>query len=238
MGFYLSGHPLDDMVDALRRKRRTDLLTDAIAKAEGVAEALRMAGVVRRRQERAAQSSGEKFAFVTLSDPTGEYEVLFPPESWRRCRDLLEPGAAVAITVRAKAKDGEVRLLRRQRRAGGQGEAENVVAGLRVYLAPRSAEIEALKKRLEGVTDPRGGEIVLVAGLSAGREVEVKLPGRFTSWTRRAVRGAIKTAPRRQRLRRGSLGFGSLRGERDRAQPRIQLASIRGAVTHSPRRTR
>ena len=191
VGFYLSGHPLDDMVDALR-KRRTDLLTDAIAKAEAGAEALRMAGVVRRRQERAAQSSGEKFAFVTLSDPTGEYEVLFPPESWRRCRDLLEPGAAVAITVRAKAKDGEVRFF------GDSAEpvskaVENVVAGLRVHLAPRSVEIEALKKRLESVGNPRGGEIVLVAGVGAGKEVELKLPGRFT--LDGAVRGALKTAP-------------------------------------------
>ncbi len=191
VGFYLSGHPLDDMVDALR-KRRTDLLTDAIAKASAGAEALRMAGVVRRRQERAAQSSGEKFAFVTLSDPTGEYEVLFPPESWRRCRDLLEPGAAVAITVRAKAKDGEVRFF------GDTAEpvakaVENVVAGLRVHFAPRSAQIDALKKRLEGVTNSRGGEIILVAGVGAGREVEVKLPGRFT--LDGAVRGAIKTAP-------------------------------------------
>jgi DNA polymerase-3 subunit alpha len=38
-----------------------------------------MAGVVRRRQERASARSGEKFAFISLSDPTGEYEVLFPP---------------------------------------------------------------------------------------------------------------------------------------------------------------
>jgi DNA polymerase-3 subunit alpha len=190
IGFYLSGHPLEDMVEALRR-RRTDLYADAVAKAEAGTEALRMAGVVRRRQERAAQGSGEKFAFVTLSDPTGEYEVLFPPESWRRCRDTLEPGQAVAITVRARAKEGEVRFF------GDSAEpvakaVENVVAGLRVHVAPRSAEIEALKKRLEGVTNPRGGEIVLVAGLS-GREVELKLPGRFT--LDGAVRGAIKTAP-------------------------------------------
>ncbi|WP_411287549.1 DNA polymerase III subunit alpha [Phenylobacterium sp.] len=191
VGFYLSGHPLDDMVEALRR-RRTDLLTDAIAKAEGGAEALRMAGVVRRRQERASQASGEKFAFVTFSDPTGEYEVLFPPENWRKCRDLLEPGKAVAITVRARAKDGEVRFF------GDSAEpvekaVENVVAGLRVHLAPRSAEIEALKARLEGVASGRGGEIVLVAGLGGGREVEMKLPGRFK--LDNAVRGAIKTSP-------------------------------------------
>ena len=150
-----------------------------------------MAGVIRRKQERPSRT-GEKFAFVTLSDPTGEYEVLFPPEQLKRCRDLLEPGRAVSIRVRAKASDGEVRFF------GDDVEPvekaiENVVAGLRIHLAPRSAEIEALKRRLEGVTNPRGGEIVLVAGLEGGREVEMKLPGRFT--LDGAVRGAIKTAP-------------------------------------------
>ena len=191
VGFYLSGHPLDDMIEALRRKR-TDLLADVIPKAEAGAEAFRMAGVVRRRQERSSQSSGEKFAFVTLSDPTGEYEVLFPPEALRKCRELLEPGKAVAIRVRAKAKDGEVRFF------GDDVEPidkaiENAVAGLRVHLIPRSAEIEALKKRLEGVSNSRGGEIVLVAAIEGGREVEVKLPGRFT--LDGAVRGALKTSP-------------------------------------------
>ena len=191
VGFYLSGHPLDDMVEALRRKR-TDLLADVIPKAEAGAEAFRMAGVVRRKQERASQSNGEKFAFVTLSDPTGEYEVLFPPEALRRCRELLEPGKAVAIRVRAKAKDGEVRFF------GDDVEPidkaiENAVAGLRVHLTPRSAEIEALKKRLQGVVNDRGGEVILVAAIEGGREVEMKLPGRFT--LDGAVRGALKTSP-------------------------------------------
>ncbi|WP_421935588.1 DNA polymerase III subunit alpha [Phenylobacterium sp.] len=188
VGFYLSGHPLDDMVEALRRKR-TDLLTDATAKALGGAEALRMAGVVRRKQERPSRS-GEKFAFVTFSDPTGEYEVLFPPESLKKCRDFLEPGKAVALRVRAKASDGEVRFF------GDDVEPvekaiENVVAGLRVHVSP-NAEIEAIKKRL-GVTNSRGGEVLLTTQLGAGREVELKLPGRFT--LDGAVRGAIKTAP-------------------------------------------
>ncbi len=190
VGFYLSGHPLDDMVEALRRKR-TDLLAEVIPKAEAGAEAFRMAGVVRRKQERASQSSGEKFAFVTLSDPTGEYEVLFPPESLRKCRDMLEPGMAVSLKVRAKARDGEVRFF------GDDCEPvdkaiENAVAALRVHLVPRSIEIEAIKKRL-GVANPRGGEIILVAPIDGGREIEMRLPGRFT--LDGAVRGALKTAP-------------------------------------------
>ncbi|MDO9249048.1 MAG: OB-fold nucleic acid binding domain-containing protein, partial [Phenylobacterium sp.] len=191
VGFYLSGHPMDDMVPALRRKR-VDLLADVLPKAIAGSEAFRMAGVVRRKQERASASSGEKFAFVTFSDPTGEFEVLFPPESLRNARELLEPGKCVGLRIRAKARDGEVRFF-------GDGcepidrAIENAVAGLRVHIAPRSAEIDALKKRLEGSANSRGGEVILVAPVEGGREVEVKLPGRFT--LDNAVRGALKTAP-------------------------------------------
>jgi DNA polymerase-3 subunit alpha len=158
VGFYLTGHPLEDVVGMLRR-RRTAMLTEAMAQAEAGMEALRMCGVVRRRQERASQS-GEKFAFVSLSDPTGEYEVLFPPEILRKCRDVLEPGKAVVIKVRAKARDGEVRFF------GDDAEPiekaiENVVAGLRVHLSPSATEIEALRRRLEPAQDSegRGGDL-------------------------------------------------------------------------------
>ena len=126
------------MVEVLRRQRTT-LFTDALAQVEAGMEAFRMAGVVRRRQERASARSGEKFAFVSLSDPTGEYEVLFPPETLRRCRELLEPGKAVAIKVRAKAADGEVRFFGDDaeplERAIGQAR------GLRVHTSPRSADL-------------------------------------------------------------------------------------------------
>lgn len=190
VGFYLTGHPLEDVVGMLRR-RRTAMLTEAMAQAEAGMEALRMCGVVRRRQERASQS-GEKFAFVSLSDPTGEYEVLFPPESLRKCRDVLEPGKAVVIKVRAKARDGEVRFF------GDDAEPiekaiENVVAGLRVHLSPSATEIEALKRRLEPAQAQKGGEVTFVAAIGGGREIELRLPGRYTLDA--ALRGALKTAP-------------------------------------------
>jgi DNA polymerase-3 subunit alpha len=191
VGFYLSGHPLEDMVDVLRRKRTT-LYADAVGLAEGGAEAFRMAGVIRRKQERASAKNGEKFAFVTLSDPTGEYEVLFPPESLRRCRDVLEVGRAISVRVRAKANDGEVRFY------GDEAEfiektLESAVAALRIHLSPRSTEIEALKARLEVASSQRGGEVTLIAGMEGGREVELRLPGRFNLDA--ALRGALKMAP-------------------------------------------
>ncbi len=119
--------------------------------------------------------------------------MLFPPESLRRCRELLEPGRAISLKVRAKAQDGEVRFY------GDEAEPiektiEAAAAGLRIHLSARSTEIGALKKRLAGSTAQRGGgEVVLVAGLGEGREVEVKLPGRFVLDP--SLRGALKTAP-------------------------------------------
>jgi DNA polymerase-3 subunit alpha len=192
VGFYLTGHPLEDMVPALRR-RRTTLLTDALIQAEAGHEAFRMVGVVRRRQERASARSGEKFAFVALSDPTGEYEVLFPPEQLRRCREVLEPGAQVALKVRAKASDGEVRFF------GDDAEPldraiEAAAAGLRIHISAASADMAGLRARLAAARpSERGGEVCLVAGVGEGREVELKLPGRYHLDA--ALRGALKTAP-------------------------------------------
>ena len=191
VGFYLTGHPLEAMIDVLRR-RRTTMYSDALVQAENGAQAFRMAGIVRRRQERASQR-GDKFAFVSLSDPTGEYEVMYPPESLRKCRDVLEPGKAVVIKVRAKWSDGEVRFF------GDDAEPleqaiETMAATLRVHLAPGAADMEGLRARLKPAGSPdRGGEVILVAGLDAGREVELKLPGRFALDA--ALRGALKTAP-------------------------------------------
>jgi DNA polymerase-3 subunit alpha len=191
VGFYLSGHPLDDMVAVLRRQRAT-LYVDALTAAAAGAEAFRMAGVVRRRQERSsANAGGGKFAFVSLSDPTGEYEVLFPPETLRRCRDHLEPGRAVVIKVRAKANDGEVRFFGDDAQPLDQAIAA-VDAGLRIHISPAVAELDVLRRRLTPASSG-GGQVIFVAAFSGGREVEMKLPGRYALDA--TVRGAIKVAP-------------------------------------------
>ena len=189
VGYYLTGHPLEDLMELMRRKRVV-LMAEAQERAEAGEEAFRMAGMVRRRQERASQS-GEKFAFVSLSDPTGEYEVMFPPESLRRCREVLEPGASVMIKVRAKAKEGEVRFF------GDDAEPLDKAViqaslGLRLHVSPEPQGLASLRKRLEAARADRGGELILVSAIGQGREVEFKLPGRFQLDA--GLRGALKTA--------------------------------------------
>ncbi|MGI9169143.1 MAG: DNA polymerase III subunit alpha, partial [Caulobacteraceae bacterium] len=190
VGFYLSGHPLEDMVGVLRRNRVT-FLVDAVAGTAAGAGAFRMVGVVRRRQERSSAGSGEKFAFVSLSDPTGEYEVLFPPDALRRRRDMLEPGKAIVLTVRTKASDGEVRFF------GDDAQPleraiEHVAGGLRIHISPAVAQLDVLGARLRPAASG-GGEVIFVAAFAGGREVEMKLPGRYQLDP--SVRGALKIAP-------------------------------------------
>lgn len=194
VGFYLSGHPLDEMTTALKRKRVT-FVAEAIPLAESGHEAFQMAGMVRRRQERASARTGEKFAFVTFSDPTGEFECLFPPEQLRKCREVLEPGASVMVRVRAKSSDGEVRFF-----GDDASRMDNLLddanIGLRIHVSARTADAEALRSRLEKARSGaigKGGEVSLVASLDGRQEVELKLPGRYR--LDGALRGALKSAP-------------------------------------------
>ncbi|MDY6924565.1 MAG: DNA polymerase III subunit alpha [Pseudomonadota bacterium] len=192
VGFYLSGHPLEDMAPALKRKRVT-FVAEATALAESGHEAFLMAGVVRRRQERASARTGEKFAFVTFSDPTGEFECLFPPEQLRKCREVLEVGASIMVRVRAKSSDGEVRFF------GDDASRLDALIddgqmGLRIHVSSKSADPVALKARLDRAkAEGKGGEVSLVASLDGRREVELKLPGRYR--LDGALRGALKSAP-------------------------------------------
>jgi len=192
VGFYLSGHPLEDMASALKRKRVT-FVAEVMQLAEAGHEAFQMAGVVRRKQERPSAKTGEKFAFVTFSDPTGEFECLFPGESLRRARELLEPGAALMVRVRAKASDGEVRFFGDEVSRMDK-VVDDAAMGLRVHVSARSADADAIKARLDRArAEGKGGEVSLVASLDGRREVEIRLPGRYRLDA--AVRGALKSAP-------------------------------------------
>ncbi|WAC48994.1 DNA polymerase III subunit alpha [Asticcacaulis sp. SL142] len=190
VGFYLSGHPLGDMLDVFKRRSVT-LYAEAVGLASEGQEAFRMAGVVRRRQERASAQSGEKFAFVTLSDPTGEYEVMFQPEALRRCREVLDPGKSIVVKVRCKGgREGEMRMF---------GDEAALMAdtlkmddiGLRLHVSSRGLDIVTLKEFLDKSKTPSGGEISLLTELGSDREVEIKLPDRYRLDGH--LRGALKS---------------------------------------------
>ncbi|WP_417722230.1 DNA polymerase III subunit alpha [Salipiger sp.] len=137
IGFYLSGHPLDDYMPALKRRDVTTL--EALThKARGGACVAKLAGVVAGRQERKS-AKGNRFAFAQLSDPTGAYEITLFSDTLEKCRDMLETGTKVVVTVEATMEADVLKLLGRS-----VGPVEQVVAGagatgLRIYVEAQSA---------------------------------------------------------------------------------------------------
>ncbi|MGJ3233311.1 MAG: DNA polymerase III subunit alpha [Oceanicaulis sp.] len=178
VGFYLSGHPLDDMGASLAR-RGVVLFADLPAKAAEGARAARMAAMVRRKQEKVSRRSGEKFAFVTLSDPSGEFEALVPPKVLREVREVLEPGSAVLLAAKIEDQDEGLRLIIDGADTLDPNAAEHNGAGVRIHVDAPGA-LEMLKSRIEradGREGARGG-VHLVVPLSDGRSAEIRLPGR------------------------------------------------------------
>ncbi|ETD85341.1 DNA polymerase III subunit alpha [Rhodobacter capsulatus] len=110
IGFYLSGHPLDDYLPALKRKKVLTL-ADVTAKALGQGPFIgKIAGQVAARSERKS-AKGNRFAFVSLSDPTGPYEVTVFSDTLEACRAHLEPGQAVVLTVKVDVEGETVKML-------------------------------------------------------------------------------------------------------------------------------
>jgi DNA polymerase-3 subunit alpha len=193
VGFFLSGHPLDDYAAVLKKLRVQPWAEFARAVKAG-ATAGRVAATVVSRTERRTRT-GSKMGIIGLSDPSGHFEAVIFSEGLAEHRDLLEPGNAVLLFLSAEVQGDEVRA-RIQSVEPLDNAAANLQKGLRVFLRD-GAPLEAVAKRLEPT--PRAahangdGEVSVVLLLKRGTEVEVKLPGRFKVSPQ--IAGAIKAVP-------------------------------------------
>lgn len=197
LGLYLSGHPLSDLAEALRRNQ-TVFIAEAADRAQDGAGMFRMAGIVRSRKERMSNQGSGKFAWVSLSDPTGEFEVFVAPETLSVSRELLEPGRAVTFRAKARASDGELKLSADQFVALDAASDLGACRGLKVFLA-QGADPGVAASALSAVAGQplqkaaAFGEITLVIATGGGGEVEIRAPGRWPVGL--AARQALKSAP-------------------------------------------
>ena len=192
IGFFLTGHPLDDYAAALKRLRVQSWVEFARAVKAGAGGG-RVAGTVISRTERRTRN-GTKMGIIGLSDPSGHYEAVLFAEGLAQYRDLLEPGTAVLLFLTAEVQAEEVRA-RIQSVEPLDEAAAKMQKGLRVFLR-NEAPIDGLVRRLEPTgssrngADQSDGEVSMVLMLQNGSEVEVKLPGRFKVSPQ--IAGAIK----------------------------------------------
>ena len=186
VGFFLTGHPLDDYAPALKRLR-VQSWAEFSRSVKAGATAGKVAGTVISRQERRTKT-GNRMGIIGLSDPSGQYEAVIFSEGLQQYRDLLEPGSAVLLFLSAEVQGEDVRA-RIQQVDPLDAAAAKMQTSIRVFVKSEPP-IESVAKRLE----PRGdAEVSVVVLLEEGTEVELRLPGRYKVSPQ--VAGAIKAIP-------------------------------------------
>jgi DNA polymerase-3 subunit alpha len=193
IGFYLSGHPLDDFMPSLKRSGVMTLesITELVERAPAIAK---IAGSVSGRQERKS-AKGNRFAFVQLSDPTGLYEVTVFSDTLETAREHLEAGKNVVLTVEATMEAEQLKLLCRAATPIDSAIDRNASIGLRVFVDDQKAVplIASLLGRM--VEDPaiksRGPVCLALQNPELPGEVEVTLGDKLP--VNPQIKGALKS---------------------------------------------
>ena len=186
VGFYLSGHPLDEYGKALKRLNVESYAEFAARVLNNGTAAAKLAATVTQRQERRSKA-GNRFAFVSFSDPSGQFEAICFTDTLMAARDLLEPGKSVLIRVEADV-DGEEVKLRLQAVESLDKAAKSIVQGVQIFIRDEKS-LDSVAKRLE-----KGGKapVLLTLITQSGREVDFSLGNNFVMTPQ--IRGALKAA--------------------------------------------
>ena len=175
IGFYFSSHPLAAYDRSLKRLGVIQSSEIAGRLAHGGGGRIKLAGTVVDKSERTS-ARGSRFAFVSMSDQAGSFEVTIFSELLGAKRDLLQPGNALLVSCDGRL-DGEQVKLTAQSIEKLDDAVVHAAAGLRITLN----DPLALSRLKDIIGKPVGrGQVRLLMALDAETEVEMALPGGYT----------------------------------------------------------
>lgn len=177
-GFYMSGHPLDEFEDYLA-SRGVVGLADIAGRAGSSPMKARIAGTV-KSVDRRTSASGNRYAFVELSDATGALEVMVYSDELEQIGDRLAPGADMLLEVEASAEDGGFRVRANDVRPL-EPKPVAAPAGMRIYFdleaVPSSVKSLLERERAHGVRGNMGTVLFRPLAKDVPAEAELEIPG-------------------------------------------------------------
>jgi DNA polymerase-3 subunit alpha len=175
IGFYLSAHPLDSYARVLAQQKIIPS-ADLLRHIRNGSSMARLAGTIQAVSERKSQR-GKPFAFLTLSDSHGNFEVTLFSETLASARPLLETGQSVVVHVDARL-DGETLRLTARSIEAIDAVAARSATGMKIFLnddSPLRGISEILSKHRGG-----RGYVTLILQLGEGtREVDITLGEKY-----------------------------------------------------------
>ena len=193
IGFYVTGHPLDDYKSAFKVNQ---ILTieEVEEKALSGPCLVKIAGVVVGRQERKS-ARGNRFAFVQLSDFTGNFEVTLFSEVLEKSRNNIESGARIILTVEASIEGEQLKLLCRSIANIDEAISTDTSHGIKIFVEDKKvlpSIISVLDQASENKKIVSKGPIHLCL-IDSGLPGDVELDTGLNCDTSPQIRGAIKS---------------------------------------------
>ena len=139
IGFYLSAHPLDNYASSMKRLGIKNFGEISRNIKTGDKLQANLAGCLQSFQRKISKS-GKPFAFVKLSDTSGEYEALLFSDGIKKYGDVLESGAPLyaQVTIDKQSEDVPPRMMFNVIKTLDDAIAENS-KGLIIYVSDVAA---------------------------------------------------------------------------------------------------
>lgn len=196
VGFYLTGHPLDDYAPALKRKGLVTL-AELQEKAEQEGAAVARVGVLVSALQERKSARGTRFFRMNISDPTGQVAgIALFPEDFDACRKVFDQTSQVIMTLEARFNEGQFDPVGRSV-APMEPLIADVSAGLRIHLQDEAAvgSVASLLSRMseEGRIRSRGPVRFCIIDHRSGAEIELDAGEELP--VNPQIKGAIKAIP-------------------------------------------
>ncbi|MEI7668682.1 MAG: DNA polymerase III subunit alpha [Pseudomonadota bacterium] len=180
LGFHLSSHPLKAYRASLQRLGVVASQNFSKRLSESYSN-IKVAGLVSKIKIRSSEKG--RFAFVTMSDENGVFEVsIFKEEILNRYRDKLEAGALIVAQVDGKREETGARLIMQSMQL-----LEEAIVSVQASAMPKKMNIFinsgiAAVKLKAAIGEPlqSGAEIIISARIEENKHAEILLQGRYS----------------------------------------------------------
>lgn len=153
VGFYLSAHPLDAYTTLLARQKVISS-TEIAERATGKGGVVKLAGTIQGIRKMKSKR-GKAYAFLSLSDAHGGFEVTLFSELLESPDEILDSGNSVIINAEVRHSDDGALRITAQGIETIDKAAQRTGTGLDIYVKDTS-NLDAIKEILNGHENGRG----------------------------------------------------------------------------------
>jgi DNA polymerase-3 subunit alpha len=175
LGFYVTGHPLDEYRDVLGNPRFVPVAALGGMDDKATVE---VAGMLVGVDRRFTKRDNKPYAITVLEDMTGSIEVNFFSEAYAKCGPQLEKGRVVAVTGRLDKREEGARISGSGIRVLKKGPSASAPVVLRLPVgATTDADLLGIREAVQQHPGSRPLELEFIA--TDGRPLRVRCAAEF-----------------------------------------------------------